>query len=282
MTISTTTERLMAALMQGKRGLIMGVANDHSIAWGIAKTLHAHGAELAFTYQGDALGKRVKPLAQSLNTQSSNTNLVLPCDVEDIASVDAVFKTLTEKWGALDFLVHAIGFSDKNELKGRYADTSRENFSRTMVISCFSFTEVAKRAAEMMPNGGSIITLTFGGSTRVMPNYNVMGVAKAALEASVRYLASDFGRGGIRVNAISAGPVRTLAGSGIGDARAMFAFQQKHSPLGRGVTLDELGGTALYLLSDLSGGVTGEIHFVDSGYNIISMPHPDELKVGGE
>jgi enoyl-[acyl-carrier protein] reductase I len=282
MTISTTTERLMTALMQGKRGLIMGVANDHSIAWGIAKTLHAHGAELAFTYQGDALGKRVKPLAQSLNTQSSNTNLVLPCDVEDIASVDAVFKTLTEKWGALDFLVHAIGFSDKNELKGRYADTSRENFSRTMVISCFSFTEVAKRAAEMMPNGGSIITLTFGGSTRVMPNYNVMGVAKAALEASVRYLASDFGRSGIRVNAISAGPVRTLAGSGIGDARAMFAFQQKHSPLGRGVTLDELGGTALYLLSDLSGGVTGEIHFVDSGYNIISMPHPDELKVGGE
>jgi enoyl-[acyl-carrier protein] reductase I len=282
MTISTTTERLMTALMQGKRGLIMGVANDHSIAWGIAKTLHAHGAELAFTYQGDALGKRVKPLAQSLNTQSSNTNLVLPCDVEDIASVDAVFKTLTEKWGALDFLVHAIGFSDKNELKGRYADTSRENFSRTMVISCFSFTEVAKRAAEMMPNGGSIITLTFGGSTRVMPNYNVMGVAKAALEASVRYLASDFGRGGIRVNAISAGPVRTLAGSGIGDARAMFAFQQKHSPLGRGVTLDELGGTALYLLSDLSGGVTGEIHFVDSGYNIISMPHPDELKGGGE
>jgi enoyl-[acyl-carrier protein] reductase I len=282
MTISTTTERLMTALMQGKRGLIMGVANDHSIAWGIAKTLHAHGAELAFTYQGDALGKRVKPLAQSLNTQSSNTNLVLPCDVEDIASVDAVFKTLTEKWGALDFLVHAIGFSDKNELKGRYADTSRENFSRTMVISCFSFTEVAKRAAEMMPNGGSIVTLTFGGSTRVMPNYNVMGVAKAALEASVRYLASDFGRGGIRVNAISAGPVRTLAGSGIGDARAMFAFQQKHSPLGRGVTLDELGGTALYLLSDLSGGVTGEIHFVDSGYNIISMPHPDELKGGGE
>jgi enoyl-[acyl-carrier protein] reductase I len=272
----------MTALMQGTRGLIMGVANDHSIAWGIAKTLHAHGAELAFTYQGDALGKRVKPLAQSLNTQSSNTNLVLPCDVEDIASVDAVFKTLTEKWGALDFLVHAIGFSDKNELKGRYADTSRENFSRTMVISCFSFTEVAKRAAEMMPNGGSIITLTFGGSTRVMPNYNVMGVAKAALEASVRYLASDFGRSGIRVNAISAGPVRTLAGSGIGDARAMFAFQQKHSPLGRGVTLDELGGTALYLLSDLSGGVTGEIHFVDSGYNIISMPHPDELKGGGE
>jgi enoyl-[acyl-carrier protein] reductase I len=277
MTISTTTERLMTALMQGKRGLIMGVANDHSIAWGIAQTLSAHGAELAFTYQGEALGKRVKPLAESLKA-----SLILPCDVEDVASVDATFAALKEKWGTIDFIVHAIGFSDKNELKGRYADTSRENFSRTMVISCFSFTEVAKRAAEMMPNGGSIITLTFGGSTRVMPNYNVMGVAKAALEASVRYLASDFGRGGIRVNAISAGPVRTLAGSGIGDARAMFAFQQKHSPLGRGVTLDELGGTALYLLSDLSGGVTGEIHFVDSGYNIISMPHPDELKGGGE
>jgi enoyl-[acyl-carrier protein] reductase I len=263
----------MTNLMQGKRGLIMGVANDHSIAWGIAKALAAQGAELAFTYQGDALGKRVKPLAQSLNAE-----LVLPCDVEDIASVDAVFATLKEKWGSLDFLVHAIGFSDKNELKGRYADTTRENFSRTMVISCFSFTEVAKRAAEMMPNGGSMITLTFGGSTRVMPNYNVMGVAKAALEASVRYLAADYGRSGIRINSISAGPIRTLAGSGIGDARAMFAFQQKHSPLGRGVTLEELGGTALYFLSDMSGGVTGETHFVDSGYNIISMPHPDALK----
>jgi len=263
----------MQGLMQGKRGLIMGVANDHSIAWGIAKTLHAQGAELAFTYQGDALGKRVKPLAESLNAP-----LILPCDVEDIASVDATFAAMKEKWGSIDFLVHAIGFSDKNELKGRYADTTRANFSRTMVISCFSFTEVARRASEMMPNGGSIVTLTFGGSTRVMPNYNVMGVAKAALEASTRYLAADFGRAGIRVNAISAGPVRTLAGSGIGDSRAMFAFQQKHSPLGRGVTLDELGGTALYLLSDLSGGVTGEVHFVDSGYNIISMPHPDALK----
>jgi len=263
----------MSGLMQGKRGLIMGVANDHSIAWGIAKALHAQGAELAFTYQGDALGKRVKPLAESLNAP-----LILPCDVEDIASVDATFAAMKEKWGGIDFLVHAIGFSDKNELKGRYADTTRANFSRTMVISCFSFTEVAKRASEMMPNGGSIVTLTFGGSTRVMPNYNVMGVAKAALEASTRYLAADFGRNGIRVNAISAGPVRTLAGSGIGDSRAMFAFQQKHSPLGRGVTLDELGGTALYLLSDMSGGVTGEIHYVDSGYNIISMPHPDALK----
>jgi enoyl-[acyl-carrier protein] reductase I len=264
----------MQDLMKGKRGLVMGIANDHSIAWGIAKTLAAQGAEMAFTYQGEALGKRVKPLAQSLGVE-----MVLPCDVEDLNSVDATFAALREKWGGMDFLVHAIAFSDKNELKGRYADTTRENFSRTMLISCFSFTELAKRAAELMPEaGGSMITLTFGGSTRVMPNYNVMGVAKAALEASVRYLASDFGPRGVRVNAISAGPVRTLAGSGIGDARAMFAFQQKHSPLGRGVTLDELGGSSLYLLSDLSGGVTGEIHYVDSGYNVISMPRPEDLK----
>src|SRR3954464_2251461 len=264
----------MQDLMKGKRGLVMGVANDHSIAWGIAKTLAAQGAELAFTYQGDALGKRVKPLAVSLGV-----DMVLPCDVENLASVDDVFAALREKWGRLDFLVHAIAFSDKNELKGRYADTTRENFSRTMVISCFSFTELAKRAAELMPEtGGSIITLTFAGSVRVMPNYNVMGVAKAALEASVRYLAADFGRSKIRVNSISAGPIRTLAGSGIGDARAMFAFQQKHSPLGRGVTLAELGNSALYLLSDLSTGVTGEIHYVDSGYNIVSMPRPEDLK----
>ena len=264
----------MQDLMKGKRGLIMGVANDHSIAWGIAKTLASQGAELAFTYQGEALGKRVKPLAQSLGVDT-----VLPCDVEDLDSVDRVFAALREKWGQLDFLVHAIAFADKNELKGRYADTSRENFSRAMLISCFSFTELARRAAELMPDsGGAMVTLTFGGSMRVMPNYNVMGVAKAALEASVRYLAADFGSQGIRVNAISAGPVRTLAGSGIGAARAMFAFQQKHSPLGRGVTLDELGGSALYLLSELSGGVTGEIHYVDSGYNIISMPKPEALK----
>jgi enoyl-[acyl-carrier protein] reductase I len=266
----------MQDLMKGKRGLIMGIANDHSIAWGIARTLAAHGAEMAFTYQGEALGKRVRPLAEQLSVKQ-----VLPCDVEDLASVDSVFSALKKAWGGLDFLVHAIAFADKSELKGRYADTSRENFSRTMLISCFSFTELAKRAAELMPEtGGSMITLTFGGSMRVMPNYNVMGVAKAALEASVRYLASDFGPRGIRVNSISAGPVRTLAGSGIGDARAMFAFQQKHSPLGRGVTLDELGGSALYLLSDLSGGVTGEIHYVDSGYNAILMPRPEELKNG--
>jgi enoyl-[acyl-carrier protein] reductase I len=264
----------MQDLMKGKRGLVMGIANDHSIAWGIAKTLAAQGAEMAFTFQGEALGKRVKPLAESLGVE-----MVLPCDVENLDSVDSVFATLKQKWGGLDFLVHAIAFSDKNELKGRYADTTRDNFSRTMLISCFSFTELAKRAAELMPEtGGSMITLTFGGSMRVMPNYNVMGVAKAALEASVRYLAADFGSRGIRINAISAGPVRTLAGSGIGDARAMFAFQQRHSPLGRGVTLDELGGSALYLLSDLSGGVTGEVHYVDSGYNVISMPRPEELK----
>jgi enoyl-[acyl-carrier protein] reductase I len=263
----------MTGLMSGKRGLVMGVANDHSIAWGIARTLHAHGAELAFTYQGDAFGKRVKPLAEKVGSK-----LLLPCDVEDIASVDAVFAALQAEWGSMDFLVHAIGFSDKSELKGRYADTSRANFSRTMVISCFSFTEITKRAAAMMPDGGSIVTLTYGGSTRVMPNYNVMGVAKAALESSVRYLAADYGEKGVRVNAISAGPVRTLAGSGVNDARLMYDYQRKNSPLRRPVTLDEIGGSALYLLSDLSGGVTGECHFVDSGYSIMSMPHIDELK----
>ena len=258
--------------MKGKRGLIMGIANDHSIAWGIAKTLASHGAELAFTYQGDAQAKRLKPLVAQLGS-----DIVLPCDVEDITSVDATFDALRTKWGRMDFLVHAIGFTDKNELRGRYADTTRANFSRTMLISCFSFTEVARRAAELMPGGGSMVTLTFGASIRAMPNYNVMGVAKAALEASVRYLAADFGPLGIRVNAISAGPVRTLAGSVIGDARAMFAFMQKHSPLGRGVTPDELGGSALYLLSDLASGVTGEIHYVDSGYNIVLMPRPEQL-----
>jgi enoyl-[acyl-carrier protein] reductase I len=267
----------MAGLMQGKRGLIMGVANDHSIAWGIAKTLAEQGAQLAFTYQGEALGKRVKPLAQSVGS-----SLVLPCDVEDLATVDAVFATLAKQWGTLDFVVHAIAFSDRNELKGRYADTTRENFARTMLISCFSFTEIAKRAAALMPNGGAMVTLTFGGATRVMPNYNVMGVAKAALEASVRYLAADFGPQSIRVNAISAGPVRTLAGAGIADARLMFNFQHRHSPLRRTVTTDEIGGSALYLLSDLSTGVTGDIHFVDSGYNIISMPHPDALQTVDE
>jgi enoyl-[acyl-carrier protein] reductase I len=266
----------MPKLMQGKRGLVMGVANDHSIAWGIARTLAQNGAELAFTYQGDALGRRVKPLAQSVAAK-----LVMPCDVEDIASVDAVFDAVKSQWGGMDFLVHAIAFSSKEELKGRYADSTRENFIRTMVISCYAFTEAARRAAALMPNGGAMVTLTYNGGERAMPNYNVMGVAKAALEASVRYLAVDFGHQKIRVNAISAGPIRTLAGAGISDARYMFAFQQKYSPLGRGVTLDELGGAGLYLLSDLSAGVTGEIHFVDSGYNVIAMPHPDALKEAG-
>jgi enoyl-[acyl-carrier protein] reductase I len=259
-------------LMQGRRGLVMGVANDHSIAWGIAKKVAEQGARLAFTYQGDSLGKRVRPLADSLNA-----DLCVPCDVEDLASIDKLFSDIKRTWGALDFLVHAIAFSDKNELKGRYADTTRENFGRTMLISCFSFTELASRAGALMDSGGSMLTLTFGGSTRVMPNYNVMGVAKAALEASVRYLAADFGPRGIRVNAISAGPVRTLAGAGITDARAMFNYQKRHSPLRRSVTIDEIGNAALYLLSDMSSGVTGDIHYVDSGYHVISMPRPGTL-----
>lgn len=269
----------MLPLMHNKRGLVMGVANQNSIAWGIARTLSAHGAEMAFTYQGEALGKRVKPLADSIGSK-----LVLPCDVEDIASVDATFAALDEAWGGdpgrntLDFLVHAIGFSDKNELKGLYADTSRENFTRTMVISCFSFTEAAKRAAERMPKGGSMLTLTYGGSIRVMPNYNVMGVAKAALEASMRYLAADFGPRGIRVNALSPGPVRTLAGAGISDARAMYSWQRANSPLRKSVSLEEIGGSALYYLSDLAGGVTGDIHHVDAGYHITSMPVLEGLR----
>ena len=259
--------------MSGRRGLVMGVANDHSIAWGIAKVLAGQGADLAFTYQGEALGKRVRPLASSVGS-----DLVLPCDVEDLASVESVFARLDERWDGLDFVVHAVAFSDKNELKGRYADTSRENFARTMLISCFSFTEIAKRAASRMKAGAAMVTLTYGGSSRVMPNYNVMGIAKAGLEASVRYLAGDFGPQGIRVNAISAGPVRTLAGAGIADARFMYNFQKANAPLRRTVTIEEIGGSALYLLSDLSGGVTGEIHYVDSGYSIISMPRPDVLK----
>ncbi len=264
---------MVPGLMHGKRGLIMGVANQNSIAWGIASMLHKHGAELAFTYQGDALGKRVLPLAESIGAK-----LVLPCDVEDAASVDAVFDRLEKEWGSLDFVVHAIGFSDKNELKGRYVDnTTRENFSRTMVISCYSFTEIAQRATKLMQNGGSLLTLTYGGSMRTSPNYNVMGVAKAALEASMRYLAADLGQQNIRVNALSPGPVRTLAGAGITDARATFTFQTKHSPLRRPVTLEEIGGSALYLLSDLGGGVTGEIIYVDGGYNIINMPRMADL-----
>ena len=258
----------MEGLMQGKRGLIMGVANNHSLAWGISKQLAAQGAELAFTYQGDALGKRVKPLAEQVGS-----DLVLPCDVEDISTVDAVFAEIEKKWGKLDFIVHAIGFSDKTELKGRYADvTTRDNFSRTMVISAYSFTEMAQRAERLMKDGGSILTLTYGGSTRTIPNYNVMGVAKAALEASVRYLAADYGPRDIRVNAISAGPVRTLAGAGISDARAIYAWNQKNAPLRRTADIDDIGGSALYLLSNLSRGVTGECHYVDCGYNITSTP----------
>ena len=273
----------MTGLMAGKRGLIMGVANQNSIAWGIARTLASHGAELAFTYQGDALGKRVRPLAESVGS-----TLVLPCDVEDVATVDGVFSALDEAWGGdperntLDFVVHAIGFSDKNELKGLYADTTRANFSRTMVISCFSFTEIARRAADRMPKGGSLLTLTYAGSTRIMPNYNVMGVAKAALEASVRYLANDFGPRGIRVNALSPGPVRTLAGAGISDARAMYSWQRANAPLRKSVTLEEIGGSALYYLSDLSGGVTGDIHPVDAGFHITSMPALDSLRAADQ
>ncbi|MDO6962347.1 enoyl-ACP reductase FabI [Rhizobium alvei] len=262
----------MHGLMQGKRGLIMGVANSHSIAWGISKALAAQGAELAFTYQGEALERRVRPLAAEVNS-----DFLLECDVENIESVDRVFSSIEARWSGLDFVVHAIGFSDKNELKGLYADTTRDNFVRTMVISCFSFTEVAKRAANLMGEGGSMLTLTYGGSMRVMPNYNVMGVAKAGLEASVRYLSSDFGPRGIRVNAISAGPIRTLAGAGISDARAMLSWQQKNSPLRRTVTIEDVGNSALYLLSDMSKGVTGEIHYVDSGYNITSMPTLEAL-----
>lgn len=263
----------MDGLMKGKRGLIMGVANDHSIAWGIAQMLHRHGAELAFTYQGEALGRRVKPLAEQVGSK-----FVIPCDVEDSASIDTAFGELATSWDKIDFLVHAIGFSDKSELKGLYADTSKANFVRTMVISCYSFTEVARKAAAMMNEGGSMITLTYGASMRSMPNYNVMGVAKAGLEASVRYLANDYGPRGIRVNGLSAGPVRTLAGAGISDAREMFAFQQRNAPLRRPVSLEDIGGSAMYLLSGLSNGVTGEIHYVDAGYNTVLMPRLDQLK----
>jgi len=261
-------------LMAGKRGLVMGVANDRSIAWGIARVLHGQGAELAFSYQGGAFGRRAVPLAQSIGAK-----VIEEADVEDLKSVERVFEVIRKKWGSLDFVVHALAFSDRNELKGRYCDTTRANFEHTMVISCFSFTEVSKLAAELMPNGGSLLTLTYGGSTRVVPCYNVMGVAKAALEASVRYLASDLGPKNIRVNALSAGPMRTLAGAGISDARTLFHFQQRHAPMRRSPTLDEVGGAALYLLSDLSGAVTGEVHFVDCGYSTIAMPSIGALKV---
>ncbi len=252
--------------MAGKRGLIMGVANDRSIAWGIAKAVADAGGEIAFTYQGEALEKRVRPLAESVGA-----NLVLPCDVTDEASMDALFDTLKSDWGSLDFVVHAIAYSDKDELKGRYVDTSRANFLRSLDISCFSFTDVCKRAAEMMNDGGSLLTLTYYGAERVMPHYNVMGVAKAALEASLRYMAVDLGGQGIRVNAISAGPIKTLAASGIGDFRYILKWNELNAPLKRNVTTDEVGGAGLYLLSDLGAGVSGEIHHVDSGYNVVGM-----------
>jgi enoyl-[acyl-carrier protein] reductase I len=260
-------------LMAGKRGLVMGVANDHSIAWGIARMLSGHGAEIAFTYQGDAQKKRLLPLAQSIGS-----GLVLPADVESDQQLDAVFETLGREWGKLDFLVHSLAFSDREELKGRYVDTSRANFARSLDISCYSFTAVAQRAARLMPQGGSLVTLSYLGAQRVMPSYNVMGVAKAALEASVRYLAADLGKDGIRVNAISAGPMRTLAGAAVGDARTVFKWNKQHSPLKKSVELNHVGGAALYLLSDLAGGVTGEIHFVDAGFNVIGMPPIADLK----
>ncbi len=260
----------MAGLMQGKRGLIMGVANDRSLAWGIASALAAHGAELAFSYQGEALEKRVRPLAESVGS-----SLLFDCDVGSDESIDGCFAALSAHWPAIDFLVHAIGFSDKNELRGLYADTSRENFRMSMDISVYSFTAVARRAAAMMPNGGSLLTLSYYGAEKVIPHYNVMGVAKAGLEASVRYLAADYGRQGIRVNSISAGPVKTLAASGIGDFRYILKWNELNSPLRRNITIEDVGGAGLYLLSDLSSGVTGENHHVDAGYHSIGMKAED-------
>ena len=255
--------------MEGKRGLILGVANERSIAWGIAKALADQGAELAFTFQGEAFEKRVRPLAESVGS-----TIITPCDVEDQGSLDALFSKIDQDWGSLDFVVHSLAYSDKDELTGKFVETSAENFTRTMNISCFSFTNIAKMAYPLMKeNGGSLITLTYYGSERVMPNYNVMGVAKAALEASVRYLAADLGEDNIRINAISAGPMRTLAGSAIGSARKIYKRSEANAPLRRTVTLGQLGGTAVYLLSDLSGGVTGEVHHVDAGYNIIGLPY---------
>ena len=256
----------MSKIMSGKKGLIMGVANDHSIAWGIAKALAEQGAELAFTYQGEALEKRVRPLAESLGS-----NILIPCDVTDKASMDNAFQTLKDTWGEMDFVVHAIAFSDKNELKGRYVDTSVENFTNSMLISCYSFTDVCRRAAELMPNGGACLTLSYLGAERYIPNYNVMGVAKAALEASIHFIAFDLGAQNIRVNAISAGPVRTLAAAGIGDFRQILGWVENNAPLNRNITLEDVGGTGVYLCSDLSSGVTGEVVHVDAGYNLNGM-----------
>lgn len=260
----------MSGLMQGKRGLIMGLANDKSLAWGIAKRLHEHGAELAFSYQGDALEKRVRPLAESLGS-----DFLIDCDVSDMASVDAAFATLAARWETIDFLVHAIGFSDKNELRGKFVDTSLENFLLTLNVSAYSLVAVTKRAYAMMPSGGSVLTLSYYGAEKVVPHYNVMGVAKAALEASVKYLANDLGPDNIRVNAISAGPIQTLAARGIGDFNYILKWNQLNAPLRRNVTIEDVGGAALYLLSDLASGVTGEVHFVDAGYNLVGMKQED-------
>ena len=254
-------------LMMGKRGLVFGVANDHSIAWGIAKAAAENGAELAFTYQGEGFAKRVIPLAKSLDSK-----VILSCDVGDDVSIDSVFNEIKEAWGNLDFLVHSVAYSDKDELTGKYLDTSRDNFNKTLDISCFSFTTLANKAAKLMPNGGSLVTLTYSGAERVMPNYNVMGVAKAALEASVKYLAVDLGPADIRVNAISAGPMRTLAGSAVGGARQVYKWNEEYSPLRKNILLADLGGAGLYLLSDLSSGVTGEVVHVDAGYNVVGVP----------
>ncbi|WP_372929258.1 enoyl-ACP reductase FabI [Methyloceanibacter sp.] len=257
-------------LMAGKRGIVFGVANNRSIAWGITKAVTDQGAEVALTYQGEALKKRVEPLAAEVGSK-----LVLPCDVTDTASVDAVFETLAKEWGEIDFLVHAVAFSDKDQLGGRYVDTTEENFTQTLLISCFSFTALAKRAEKLMPNGGSLLTLSYYGAEKVMPHYNVMGVAKAALEASVRYLAADLGKNNIRVNGISAGPIKTLAASGISDFRYILKWNEYNSPLRRTVTIDDVGGGGLYLLSGLSNGVTGEVLHIDAGYHVVGMKNED-------
>ncbi len=259
-------KKLNNGIMNGKRGIVMGVANDRSIAWGIAEAVAKQGAEIAFTYQGDALEKRVRPLAKKVGS-----NIIIPCDVSSDEAIEETFKLLKEKWDTIDFIVHAIAYSDKEELKGEYVDTTRENFYKTMDISVYSFTAIAQRAAKMMPNGGSMITLTYYGAEKVMPHYNVMGVAKAALESSVRYLAADLGSDKIRVNSLSAGPIKTLAASGIGDFRYILKWNQYNSPLRRNVTLNDVGGCGVYLLSDLSGGVTGETHHVDCGYHVVGM-----------
>ena len=266
----------MSGVMQGKRGLIMGVANNHSIAWGIAGALAAQGAEMAFTYQGEAFERRVRPLAESVGAE-----VIMDADVQDAASLDAVFAALADAWGSMDFLVHAIAYSDRAELTGRYADTSRANFLKTMDISCYSFVDVTRRAAELMPHGGSVVTMTYLGAQRVMPNYNVMGVAKAALEASVRYLANDLGPQGVRVNAISPGPMRTLAGSAIGGARKVYKATEENAPLRRNAALEHVGGAAVYLLSDLGASTTGDILFVDAGYHATGMAQPHNLGNSG-